>query len=52
MKLTPALAPGGRLVVVVLMFVGRVGVMTLTAALTLERRALPFRYAKEDVAIG
>src|SRR5690606_31224942 len=40
MNLTPELAPGGRLVIVVLMFVGRVGVMTLAAALTLERRAL------------
>ncbi|HEY0972653.1 MAG TPA: potassium transporter TrkG [Gemmatimonadales bacterium] len=52
MNLTPELSPAGRLVIVVLMFVGRVGVMTLAAALTLERRALPFRYAKEDVAIG
>ena len=52
MNLTPELAPDARLVIVVLMFIGRVGVLTLAAALTLERRALPFRFAKEDVAIG
>lgn len=52
MNLTSELSEGGRLLITALMFVGRVGVMTLAAALTLERRALPFRYAKEDVAIG
>lgn len=52
MNLTHELSPGARLVIVGLMFVGRVGVLTLAAALTLERRPLPFRYAKEDVAIG
>ena len=52
MNLTPELSPGARLVITALMFIGRVGVLTVAAALTLERRVLPFRYAKEDVAIG
>jgi trk system potassium uptake protein TrkH len=52
MNLTPELSPGARLVVSALMFVGRVGVMTAAAALALGPRALPFRYAKEDVPIG
>ena len=52
MNLTPELSPGARLVVTALMFIGRVGVLTVAAALTLDRRPLPFRYAKEDVAIG
>ena len=52
MNLTPELSPEARLLIVALMFTGRVGVLTVAAALMLERRALPFRYAKEDVAIG
>lgn len=50
--ITPELSPGARVVLVVLMFVGRVGIMTAAAALALGRRTVPFRYAKEDVAIG
>ena len=50
--LTPDLSPGARLVVAALMFVGRVGIMTAAAALALGPRTIPFRYAKEDVAIG
>lgn len=51
-NLTPDLSPAARIVIVVLMFVGRVGIMTAAAALVLGPRAVPFRYAKEDVAIG
>lgn len=52
MNLTPELSPGARHVVTALMFLGRVGIMTAAAALVLGPRAVPFRYAKEDVAIG
>ncbi len=52
MNLTPELSPGARHVVAALMFLGRVGIMTAAAALVLGPRAVPFRYAKEDVAIG
>ena len=50
--ITPDLSPGARLVIVALMFIGRVGIMTAAAALALGPRTVPFRYAKEDVAIG
>ncbi len=50
--LTPNLSADARLVVAALMFVGRVGIMTAAAALALGPRTIPFRYAKEDVAIG
>jgi len=52
MNLTPELSPGARGVVAALMFLGRVGIMTAAAALVLGPRSVPFRYAKEDVAIG
>jgi trk system potassium uptake protein TrkH len=52
MDLTPSLSPGARLIIVALMFVGRVGIMSFAAALTIQPRALAFRYAREDVAVG
>ncbi len=50
---TPRLTISGRWVVIVLMFLGRVGPMTLAAALVVERaRRSHYRYAYEDVAVG
>lgn len=50
---TPRLTVSGRWIVIVLMFLGRVGPMTLAAALVVERaRRSHFRYAYEDVAVG
>ena len=51
---TPALTTGGRLLVVVLMFVGRVGPLTFAAALSRDapgERSIR-RYAHEDVVVG
>ncbi len=43
----------GRWLVTLLMFLGRVGPMTLAAALVIERaRRSPYRYAYEDVVVG
>ena len=51
---TPALTPAGKLTAIALMFLGRVGPLTLAAALA--RRAATgtrhFRYAYEDVVVG
>ena len=53
MGLTPHLSPGGRLVVVVLMFLGRVGPLAAASALTQTARGgTRFRYAYEEVAVG
>lgn len=50
---TPSLSLAGRWVVIGLMFLGRVGPMTLAAALVIENaRRGHFRYAYEDVAVG
>ena len=51
---TATLSPGGRYIVVLLMFVGRVGPLTFAAALsrgTPEQRLVK-RYAHEDVVVG
>ena len=51
---TGELSTGGRLLTVLLMFIGRVGPLTFAAAMAREapRIAGGFRYAHEDVAIG
>lgn len=53
MNLTMDLSFGGRMVAIVLMFLGRVGPLTLAAALVISRRRRgQFRYAYEDVVVG
>lgn len=50
---TPLLSPAGRVVVILLMFLGRVGPLALAAALAVRTPAPGrFRYAYEDVAVG
>jgi trk system potassium uptake protein TrkH len=53
MSKTPELTPSGRVIITLLMFVGRVGPLSLAAAMATgrERRA-PHRYAYDNVAIG
>jgi trk system potassium uptake protein TrkH len=53
MNVTPELTGLGRLTVIVLMFVGRVGTLTFAAALVIRRRrGGVVRYAGEDVVVG
>lgn len=54
MNLTPELSVPARWLLVVLMFVGRVGPLTFAAAIALERQPgdSEFRYAHEDVVVG
>ncbi|QDT16246.1 TrkH family potassium uptake protein [Alienimonas californiensis] len=53
MNVTPHLSPGARWLIIVLMFVGRVGPLSLAAALR-ARLARPgkYRLAHEDVVVG
>ena len=54
MGATGNLSTTGRLVTVVLMFIGRVGTLTFVAAMAREPKRIKggFRYAYEDVSIG
>lgn len=53
MGLTPKLSVAGRWVIILMMFLGRVGLLTLAALLTVPRSSAGrFRYAYEDVVIG
>ncbi len=50
--LTPTLSEPARLVVVTLMFIGRVGPATLGTALVLRSRRRRFRYPEEGLLVG
>jgi trk system potassium uptake protein TrkH len=54
MDLTPTLSTPGRLVVIVLMFLGRVGPLVFFAAISVKQTGLPsgMRAAREDVIVG
>jgi trk system potassium uptake protein TrkH len=54
MGVTPLLSDAGKGLAVLLMFVGRVGPLTVAAALALSaaRHGARFRYAYEDVVVG
>ena len=53
MGITPKLSFVGKSTAILLMFFGRVGLLTLAAALTVPRKgARDFRYANEDVVVG
>ena len=54
MGATNILSDPGKWTIILLMFFGRVGPLTLAAALTLRRHTLgeEFRYAQEDVVVG
>jgi Trk-type K+ transport system membrane component len=53
MNKTAELTPAGRLVVSLLMFVGRVGPLGLTAAMVFRRGHGPAaRYGFDEVAVG
>ena len=50
---TAELTPPGRLIIALVMFVGRTGPLTLALAISVRRRrASQFRYAEENVLVG
>lgn len=50
--ITGQLPPEGEVVIIVLMFVGRVGTITVATALALNRQPLPYRFAEERPIVG
>ena len=50
--LTPELSAIGKVVISFLMFIGRVGPLTLAFALAKKNNKLPFKYAEEKIMIG
>jgi trk system potassium uptake protein len=52
MNLTPSLSDAGRVVIVVLMFLGRVGILTFALALARKSEGRRIRYPEEDINVG
>lgn len=52
MNLTPSLADGSKLTLVVVMLLGRVGPLAVLGAMAVRGRRASFRYAHEEVLIG
>lgn len=50
--ITADLPPTGQVVIIVLMFVGRVGTITVATALALRSRNKPYRYPEERPIVG
>jgi trk system potassium uptake protein TrkH len=50
--LTPQLTPAARVVVILLMFVGRLGPLTVAAALAVARPRRDWEYPQEGVMVG
>ena len=50
--MTPELHTGGKIIVILMMFVGRVGLLTVAFAITGRSRPNSTRYAEENIMIG
>ncbi|MCI0488895.1 MAG: TrkH family potassium uptake protein [Blastocatellia bacterium] len=49
---TPQLSPAGRLVITLVMFMGRIGPLTLALAISRKQGAVQYRYAEENIMVG
>lgn len=50
--ITAELPPSAQMVIVLLMFVGRVGTITVATALAIGRAPRPYRYPEEKLIVG
>jgi trk/ktr system potassium uptake protein len=49
---TARLVPAGKLIIILLMFIGRVGLLTLAFTIVRRRQSHPVRYSEENLMIG
>lgn len=52
MGLTPELSPFGKVIIILTMFAGRLGPLTIAYAVTLRRQSDPFKYPRGKIMIG
>lgn len=52
MNLTPTLSDAGRIIIIVLMFLGRVGILTFALALGRKSEGRKVRYPEEEITVG
>jgi trk system potassium uptake protein len=49
---TPELSPFGRILITIMMFIGRLGPLTMAFALLNPRKEAKVKYAEEKILIG
>ena len=52
LDLTPALSNAGKLIIIVLMFVGRVGAFTLVSGLIRQEKKKNYKYPSDNIIIN
>jgi trk system potassium uptake protein TrkH len=52
MGMTPALTPAGKLLIIMTMFAGRLGPLTIAYAIARSLKHPPYRYPEEKPLIG
>lgn len=52
LNFTPLLTDAGKLVITLVMFMGRVGPLTLALAISLRQKRVQHRYAEENIMVG
>jgi trk system potassium uptake protein TrkH len=52
MDVTPRLSEGGRIIIELLMFIGRLGPLTLVVLLSAKERPRTVTYAEEPILVG
>jgi trk system potassium uptake protein TrkH len=50
--ITPELTPPGKMIITLLMFIGRLGPLTIIAALAQKRGRYPIEYPEGRVSLG
>jgi trk system potassium uptake protein TrkH len=50
--ITPTLSTAGKLIIIVTMFAGRIGPLTLALAVALQQERLAYKYPEEKIMIG
>ena len=50
--ITPTLSVAGKLIIILTMFAGRIGPLTLALAIALQRERVAYTYPEEKIMIG
>jgi trk system potassium uptake protein TrkH len=52
MGVTNSLSDPGKIIIILLMFIGRLGPLVIAIAVSRRQKAVRYRYAEEDIMIG
>ena len=52
LNLTPVLSPAGKIIIIFVMFIGRVSMLSLLIAITKREKYFNYRYPKEEIMMN